>query len=88
MSFELKTEQLAEGADPFLTLNFGGGDKPSASLTLTVTFEGDWRELLNDVDPDENTARGVIAQELFTIVVNDIIASGVPVEAGSENTPA
>lgn len=88
MSVELKTEVLPEGSDPFLTLNFGEGEEPDASLTLTATFEGDWRALFNNVDPDENTARGAVARELFSIVMNEFTAAGAQIEAGSEGTPA
>lgn len=65
---DVQVEEIPEGEDPSVLFEFEKHGI-TASLKVTLHFEGDWTNLYDDIDETEEDARDAVAGDLFKLVV-------------------
>ena len=74
--------QLPKGEDPYSSLLFENG----ASLKITLSFDGNFAELVDYTD-DDNNAKAAIAASIFSFIYASF-GGEVPVDAESDDGEA
>lgn len=70
---------LPKGEDPYTSLLFENG----ANLKITLSFDGNFAELVDYTD-DDNNARAAIAASIFSLIYTSF-GGEVPVDAESDD---